>query len=326
MLLEIDISRNDANQRVDRYMRKLCPRLSLSRLHYLFRNKEIKIESRAVTRNYMLGSGDKLKVYGLRKFEMQKGLPAGPQRTKTGSMDISVIYEDDDLLVVNKPGNITVHPGSKVLPGRSVIEKVTQYLGTGKPELFRPSLIHRLDKETSGALLIAKTGIALRYWTGELRKRKLRKSYMALVSGIPRRNQGTIESRLSRTDSKSGGAKSVVDDKSGQYAKTRFKIVKKYSGCTLLTVRIDTGRLHQIRSHLEFAGFPVLGDSRYGDFKANRSAREKYGLKRAFLHAVEIEGKASDGKPVLFKAGLPRELQGVLDRLKGSASLLKDIN
>jgi 23S rRNA pseudouridine955/2504/2580 synthase len=318
MLLEIDVGNNDARQRVDRFIRKACPRVSLSRLHYLFRKKEVKIQSRAVSRGHILAPGDKVKIFGLKVFEAQTSFPSEIRGKKRRSLAIPIIYEDDELLAINKPGNMTVHPGSRILPGHSVIEKVTEYLGSKERELFRPSLVHRLDKETSGVLLIAKTGDALRFWTRELRLKRLRKFYQVLVLGAPGQREGTIESKLIRMDSKRGGAKSIVDFQKGQYAKTSYQVLKKYHGFTLLTIRIETGRLHQIRSHLAFSGIPVVGDSRYGDFAANRRVREMFGLKRAFLHAVKLEGTLMNEKPVIFRADLPDELKVLLDRLDRS--------
>ncbi|MFC1584782.1 RluA family pseudouridine synthase [Fibrobacterota bacterium] len=315
MLLEIQVKRNDANQRVDRYVRKLCPGLGLSRLHYLFRKKEIKIGLRPVARSHVLEQGDRLRIFGLKDSEMGTAIHSGRPSHDKLAFGLPIIHEDEDLLVINKPGHIPVHPGSRVPPGSSVIEKSLDYLGWRKAEVFKPSLIHRLDKETSGVLLLAKNSRALRFWAKELKERRIKKTYHALVLGAPRSDKGCITENLTRIGSKRGGAKSIVKSGEGLYARTFYQVDKRFEDYSLLSITIETGRLHQIRAHLSHEGAPILGDTRYGDFRANRIARRKYALKRGFLHAASLQGKDMQGKSFFFRAELPDDLRECLARI-----------
>ena len=333
MMAEFQISPNDAGQRVERYLRKRFPNLSLDRLQSLFRRKEIKVSRKPVKRSHMLASGDELRVYGLREEEAATTLntqaPAAGEGTQTsvtgaGFFDIPILHEDGDILVLDKPANLAVHPGTGIAPGKSVIEKVRARLGAGPRggELFQPSLVHRLDKETSGVLVVAKTGEALRRLTAALREGGFTKRYLALVEGMPDPPEGRIDAALRRVDSRSGGAKAEVDPEAGRDAVTLYRTVKVVGKYSLLSVIIETGKMHQIRAHMAHAGHPVAGDSRYGSHARNRALRIGLGLKRIFLHAAELEisppgGKARAGsiKSLVFRAPLPEDLSQALDRL-----------
>jgi 23S rRNA pseudouridine955/2504/2580 synthase len=353
MLVEIVISPNDAGQRAERFLRRWFPLLATGRLQSLFRRKEIKIAKKPVDQAYMLKAGEVLQVFGIREEETERTGKSEPTADASRSNPPPpIVFEDHDLLVVNKPSGMAAHPGSGILPGTSLIERVRAYLATNsgsqkkskvpkiRPrneteepqdasleellfggsnegltpgwgmELFSPSLVHRLDKETSGVLLVAKTGSALREMTEALRAGKIRKRYLALVVGHPEPASGTIDAALARQDS-AAGAKSYVADEGedGKRSVTRYKILRTVGEYALLQVVIETGRMHQIRAHLAHIGHPIVGDTRYSSERPAevRERMKRLGLKRLFLHAEELSWKDGATKRV-FQAPLPSEL------------------
>lgn len=340
MLVELKVSRNDAGQRAERYLRRRLAALSLDRLHSLFRRKEIKIDRKPIKRNHPLQAGDVLQVYGLRPEDVGSGEaggsagdesdpaaepgakadasgpppPAGSSKRRI--LGIPILHEDADLLILDKPAGLAVHPGTGILDGDSVIEKARAYLADARrpDELFQPSLVHRLDKDTSGVLVIAKSGEALRRLTEALRNGGFHKRYLALVEGVPRPPSGEISGLLQRVDSRSGGAKAEVSQEDGKWSVTKYKTLKDFGNFSLLGVIIETGRMHQIRAHLASQGHPLVGDPRYGSFERNRAYRKSLGLKRTFLHAGDLEITLDIGATLAFHSPLPKDLANVLER------------
>jgi 23S rRNA pseudouridine955/2504/2580 synthase len=348
MLVELKVSRNDGGQRAERYLRRRFAAMSLDRLNSLFRRKEIKVARKPIKRNQILVEGDIIQIYGLRPEDVEApaegageggaGPGMGEEGAATGSGDtgdgaessakpakstrsglgIPILHEDEDLLVLDKPANMAVHPGTGILTGDSVIEKVRAYLAADRKadELFQPSLVHRLDKDTSGVLLVAKSGESLRRLTEALRKGGFAKKYLALVEGVPNPREGEISGLLQRVDSRSGGAKAEVSQDDGKWSVTRYKTVKDFGNFALLGVIIETGRMHQIRAHLASQGHPLVGDPRYGSFERNRAYRKSLGLKRTFLHAADLEVDLGPGDHLVFHAPLPKELSTALERVR----------
>ncbi len=322
MLLELVVSENDAGQRADRYIRRRLPHLTGSRMHSLFRRKEIKIGREVIGPGHILVAQEKIRLYGLREEEAGEStvLPITP--VITADFHLSVIHADADMLVIDKPAGMAVHPGTGIGLGQSLIEKATAYLAGASAsswnadEVFRPALVHRLDKETSGVILIAKTGGALRALTSSLREGGFRKNYIALVEGRLEPTSGIIDDPLMRVDSRKGGAK-ILSDSGGKTAVTRYQTLKNMGNYTLVDVIIETGRMHQIRSHLSGRGHPIIGDDRYGSFELNRTFRKQFELRRMFLHAssLEVDWNGATGR---FEAPLSAELSDCLRRLESS--------
>jgi 23S rRNA pseudouridine955/2504/2580 synthase len=331
MKAEVRIDSNDAGQRADRYLRRYLASLSLARIQSLFRKKEIKVNRKAIARNHLLAAGDTLEIFGLTESQVaQAGKPLttwegseGPSEDEMGlvlapvsatQLPFAIVFEDDELLVVNKPAGMAVHPGTGITPGRSLIEWAQRYLGRNSDSLFQPSLVHRLDKETSGLLLIAKTGGTLRRLTGALRAGELRKEYLALLIGQPPTPQGTLRDTLERQDTRHGGAKSLVTEEEGQLAITHYETLGSHRGYTLVRAIIETGRMHQIRAQFSHAGCPLAGDRRYASAEGNEAARRELGLRRLFLHAEKLTWTGPTHSQT-FLAPLPEPLQAVLNQL-----------
>lgn len=229
---------------------------------------------------------------------------------------MKILYEDNDCFVVDKPANILVHPaeGKKDLDSTLVGAFLNKINWDDKNDL-RPGVVHRLDKDTSGVLLMVRNRAAYNNLIGQFKNRTVKKSYLALVRGIPEHEEAVIDSPVGRSlrDRKK---MALSSESLGKNAVSEYKVIKKFDGCSLLRVRIKTGRTHQIRVHMAAIGHPVIGDEVYGDKKLNKMFREKFGLERQFLHAEMLKFKSpGTGKNETVKSELPEDLQKVLDKL-----------
>jgi 23S rRNA pseudouridine1911/1915/1917 synthase len=229
---------------------------------------------------------------------------------------VSVIYEDEDLLIIDKPAGLVVHPS----PGHDSGTLVNALLGRGGAEAFggiagvrRPGIVHRLDRDTSGLLMVARNDLAQASLMAQLKARRVKKTYLALVQGSVAAAVGRIEAPIGR-DSKHRTRMAVVA--SGRPATTGYRVRERFTGWTLLELDLVTGRTHQIRVHLDAIGHPVAGDPLYG---TGTSRRGPDGLDRLFLHSWRLElASPSSGRLLRAEAPLPDGLAGVLDRLRGS--------
>jgi 23S rRNA pseudouridine1911/1915/1917 synthase len=232
-------------------------------------------------------------------------------------MDLKIIYEDNDLLVVDKPAGLIVFPEGKISGEKTLID----YLIEKKPELKsvgeqpRYGVVHRLDKDTSGVLLVAKSSEALIFLQKQFKIRGVEKKYECLVEGTIKDDSGRIETLIARSfrDPRRQKAflKNGLNDKSAREAITEYKVIKRFEAYTLLEVKIETGRRHQIRCHFSYLQHPVVGDKLYG-FK-NSVAPE--GLTRQFLHAKYLKIQLPNGETKEFTSDLPEELSNVLKKL-----------
>lgn len=227
-----------------------------------------------------------------------------------------ILYEDDSCLVVNKPANILVHPkeGEKDLKG-TVIAAFLDKIQKNDFTDFRPGVVHRLDKDTSGVLLLAKNKSAYDDLVGQFKTRTIKKSYLALVRGIMQHKEAVIDSPIGRS-LRNRKKMALVTLSLGKNAVSEYKVIKEFGNVSLLRVKIRTGRTHQIRVHMAGIGHPVVGDSIYGDKKFNKVFEEKFGLERQFLHAEMIKFKSPDTKRLkTVSSKLPSDLETVLAKL-----------
>lgn len=307
---EFAVPEGDAGQRLDRYLRRVLPEVPLSRIFRLLRKGAVRVNGRKAKGESRLEAEDKISV----EVGSEELRQAPPERAAGGGFRgrVGVVFEDDDLLVLDKPAGMAVHPGTGTPPGTTLIERVWQELGASD-SVFQPALAHRLDRGTSGVVVVAKTRKALLDVQRQIQAKDTPKEYLALVEGVPSKASGSIKEKLARVDSRDRGAKSIVvrADEAGQESETRWKIRRKFAGYTLLDVQILSGRLHQIRAHMASIGHPIAGDDRYGTAKFQ-------GLKRPFLHAARL-GLRLYGRQVFFEAPLPKDLEAVVDKLETSA-------
>ena len=279
-MIKMTINANQHSQRLDRFLRKEFPSASMSMLFKIIRKKKIRVNGKRGKAEQMLSLGDEVCIY--------ENLPANSKPDVISLQHekyISVVYEDDNLLVLNKPFGIPVHSGSDGLT--SLIEYVWSYLSWNESGAFKPSLVHRLDKGTSGIILVCKNAESLRQWTSLMRHRKLSKKYYALTHGVPESQAGVIELKLARTDS-SKGSKVLVSEQ-GIYSRTEYKVLSVANDTSLIELTLGTGRMHQIRTHMAHIGCPIVGDDRYGDYAINKEYKKKYGIHRMCLHSHLLE-------------------------------------
>lgn len=301
---KVDIDPEDAGQRIDNFLRKQLPGVPKSRMYRLLRRGEVRINGSRVRADYRLQEGDQVRIPPARLR------PAGspPPAAAASRLAERVLFEDDRLLVIDKPGGTAVHGGSGISFG------VIEQLRAAKPELKSLSLVHRLDRETSGCLVLAKRRSVLRALHASFREGRVEKNYLALVAGDWQSGEQLVEAPL-YVQNRAGGERHVVVSPEGKPAATRFRLSRRYDGrWSLLQCQPLSGRTHQIRVHAAHAGHPLVVDDRYGEPAANALARSR-GLKRLFLHAQSIGFPDDHGNELHFTAPLAPELDAFLDRV-----------
>lgn len=291
-------------QRLDNYLTRLLKGVPRSHIYRILRSGEVRVNSGRVTPDYRLRTGDRLRIPPIR-VARKPAQPAGPVPVQ---FDRKILYEDDVLLVLDKPAGTAVHGGSGVTYG------VIEQLRRERPGPQRLELVHRLDRDTSGVLLLAKKRSALTALHEQLRAGLVQKFYTVLVHGHWRNRTQRVSLPLRKRVSRAGERRVSVDAE-GMPAQTVFRLQRAWKGYSLLEAELKTGRTHQIRVHLAHLGFPIAGDDKYGDFALNRPLG-KLGLKRMFLHALRLGIRHPvTGEAIVFEAPLPIDLQEFLRHL-----------
>ncbi len=301
----IHIEKDQAGQRVDNFLFSRLKGVPKSRVYRILRKGEVRVNKSRVKPEYRLQEGDQLRVPPIRTAE--KKASNRPGQALATLLKRSVIYEDDELMVLNKPAGMAVHAGSGINLG------LIEALRSIYPEYRFLELVHRLDRGTSGCLLIAKKRSALRFLQDQLRAGTMEKSYLALVMGRWDKGQTKIEAPLLKVAV--GEEMLVRPHVEGKSSITHFGVIQVFSQSTLLQAKLETGRTHQIRVHAQLAGHPLAGDEKYGDRDFNQ-AMKVLGLKRLFLHACELSFKTCSGRWLTVSAPLPDDLELVLARLR----------
>jgi 23S rRNA pseudouridine955/2504/2580 synthase len=297
----------DEGQRVDNFLMRILKDVPRSLVYRILRTGEVRVNGGRVKPEHRLAAGDRIRVPPVTtKPREQAGAPSKSLRELIAN---AVIYEDRDLIVINKPSGVAVHGGSGLSHG------VIEALRVIHPELKELELVHRLDRDTSGCLLIAKRRAALRELHRALREREMQKHYRALVVGRWPFGRKTIDLPL-KTNLKQGGERVVRVHPEGQHAVSTFEPLQHFGKlATLLDVKIGTGRTHQIRVHAAHAGHPIAGDEKYGDRERDR-ALKPLGLNRMFLHAYSLTFMRPGAQEMFsVTAPLPEELQSMVERL-----------
>lgn len=294
----VEVDDASEGQRVDNFLMRVCKGVPRSHIYRVLRTGEVRVNSRRVDATYRLRPGDRVRIPPMRLAERTK---------KTAPpLELPVVFEDEALLVVNKPAGTAVHGGSGVSFG------VIEQMRAARPQQKFLELAHRIDRETSGLLILAKKRSALTALHAALREGRVRKAYLALVKGVWRNDKQRVDLPLRKFLTQSGERRVSVD-REGRESQTVFRKKRGLRDFTLLSAELLTGRTHQIRVHLTHLGFPIAGDDKYGDFELNR-ALAKQGLKRMFLHAGDLEfAHPLSGEAVKLHAPLPEDLSRFLD-------------
>ncbi|MCS7260219.1 MAG: RluA family pseudouridine synthase [Anaerolineae bacterium] len=295
-MIRLQIDRS--GERLDRYLARVIPYLSRSRIQQLIRASLVTVNGRPTKPGMLTEMGMQVTLY----------LPPSPSATPLVAQPfpLDIVYEDEALLVISKPAGLVVHPGAGHLDG-TLVNALLAYcptLATGESD--RPGIVHRLDRDTSGLLIIAKTEGALEHLRAQFKQRRVQKTYLALVHGRPPAPQGVIEAPVGR-DPQHRQRMTVLPG--GRIARTAYQQLALLGDYTLLRINPETGRTHQIRVHLAWLGIPVAGDRIYG------RRREQVPMPRQFLHAWQLTFEHPSGVPLSLKAPLPADLRVVLDAL-----------
>lgn len=302
---------NEIPVRLDSYLAKKTE-FSREYIKKLINAARVKVNKKSVKVSYQIQEGDRIEV------NVPKAREAEPEAV---NIPLKIIYEDDDLLVIDKKAGMVVHEGAGGKhEGETLVNAVLWHCRgklSGIGGVKRPGIVHRLDKDTSGIVLVAKNDKAHRILSNQFKERLIRKKYLALVAGNLKSQRGKIVAPIGR-DIRDRKKMGIADAIRGREAESSYETLKKLKDCTLVNVQIHSGRTHQIRVHMASIGHPVIGDQVYGNQGTNKIFASKYGLKRQFLHATEIVfERPSDGKQLLIKSDLPEDLAAVLKRLEG---------
>ncbi|MDE3232484.1 MAG: RluA family pseudouridine synthase, partial [Pseudomonadota bacterium] len=299
--------------RLDNFLIRHLKGVPKTHVYRIIRSGEVRINKGRASADTRIESGDVVRLPPVRISDKVAEKAARPAPGR----EFPLLLEDDALMAIDKPAGVAVHGGSGVSFG--VIEQLRQ----ARPQAKLLELVHRLDRETSGILLVAKKRSALKHVQDQFRERETGKTYLALVQGSWPEKLKVIDSSLHKYLLPDGERRVRVtsnDDPDGMRSITLVKVAQRLEGCTLLEVTIKTGRTHQIRVHLASQGHPIAGDDKYGDFEWNKNLN-KQGLKRMFLHAWRLEfTHPATGKRVTLKSPLPPELQLYANHVKSKST------
>ena len=305
----LSIDDSHAEQRIDNFLMRHLKGVPRSHVYRLLRGGEVRVNSGRVDPTYRLREGDIVRIPPVRT-----AAKSPVRSTAHPSPNFKIVFEDDALLVIDKPSGTAVHGGSGVSFG------VIEQLRNSRPEARYLELVHRLDRETSGLLMVAKKRSALTRIHASMRAGEIHKSYLALVKGTWREARREIRASLRKYLTAEGERRVSVDMKDGIGARTIVELAENHGAYTLLKATLDTGRTHQIRVHLSHLGFPIVGDDKYGDFDLNRRLA-KSELKRMFLHAAELElTHPLTGERLALHAPLPPDLAAFLSKVSSEVN------
>ena len=281
--------------RIDSFLAKKLD-ISRSKIQKLIKNGKILVNGKVTNNNYLLILNDKINVNDELDFEIH---------LKAQDIKLDIVYENDDLLVINKPSGMVTHPA----PGNYENTLVNALLGKYElsNDLIRPGIVHRLDKDTSGVMLVAKND-----WTHDklskmIKNKEVKRTYVALVSGVINHETGTIDAPIGRD--KNNPLKMMVTDINSKNAVTHFKVLERFPKHTLIECVLDTGRTHQIRVHLNYIGYPVVNDPLYGKEVYDK----EYGQ---LLHSRKIEfNNPRDNKHLMFEVDIPKRFKEIMEEV-----------
>ena len=312
--IQLQVAPEDAGRRLDQFLTARLPETSRARVQQLLEDKKILLNGKPAKPSLKLRGTEEIAVLG----------PPQPPPLRAIAEDIplDVVYEDGDLAIINKPAGMMVHAGAGATDDErnrgTLVNALLHRFGTlsKSEEGLRPGIVHRLDKDTSGLIVVAKNDATHRKLAQQFASRQVKKMYIALVHGNIARDQGTVESAISRDRVRR--TRMTTGRAAGREAVTHFRVLRRiesdYGKFTLVEVRIETGRTHQIRVHMASLGHPVVGDALYGAPRILRSrTRKPAALARNFLHAAAIEiNHPQSCAPLAFSRPLPRELEDFL--------------
>ncbi|WP_093141629.1 23S rRNA pseudouridine(955/2504/2580) synthase RluC [Ruminobacter amylophilus] len=303
------VNEDEAGARIDNFLIRVLKGVPKSMIYRILRKGEVRVNKKRIKPEYKLQAGDEIRIPPLRMSEAKVVLPSA-NLDRVSALKDAVLYENDGLMVINKPCFMPVHGGSGVSYG------VIEALRSIRPELHFLELAHRLDRETSGCLIVAKKRSVLRQLHEQFREKNMQKQYLALVRGVFSKRITTVRAPLAKNVLMSGERVVRVDEVNGKPSVTDFKIRENFRDVTLVEAYPHTGRTHQIRVHLAYRSHPILGDDKYGDREFDRRF-EALGLDRMFLHAEHITfTDPVINREITVYAPLPGDLENLLSNIR----------
>lgn len=293
------MKKGEENNRIDSYLTRQKDELSRVAVQRLIEEEKILVNGRKTKSSYKTQENDEITIEEEKPKEIE---------LQAQNIPVEIIYEDNDIIVVNKPKGMVVHPANGNPDGTLVnaIMSICKDSLSGIGGEIRPGIVHRIDKDTSGILIVAKNDKAHINMSEQIKNHEVKKTYIAMVRGIVKENEATINMPIGRSTK---DRKKMAVTKDGKEAITHFKVIKRFSkhNCTLLEVKIETGRTHQIRVHLSQIGYPIIGDTVYSNGK------NEWGIQGQCLHAKSLEFKhPTTGKKMFLEAELPQYFQNML--------------
>ncbi len=299
----VEITEENADQRIDNFLITHLKGVPKTRIYRIIRKGEVRVNKGRINNRYRLVIGDIVRIPPVRVAIREKAVDLQP--TLKHSLEQGILYEDDVLIVLNKPAGFAVHGGSGISSG------VIEGLRALRPDARFLELAHRLDKDTSGCLIVAKKRSTLKVLHDFFRGTGVQKTYLALLVGRWDKKRQIVNAPLLKSTGK-GGERTVKVDPAGKFAETRFQRLKQYNNATLVEASPKTGRTHQIRVHAAWLGHPIVADTRYGHATVNANLKKK-GYKRLFLHAEQLQfNHPVTGDTLIIKAPLAAELENSL--------------
>lgn len=296
------VAKDDAGSRIDRILAARPDVISRSAAQRLIAEDRVRVNEAACSKHYVAREGDVV------AYEIP---PPRDSRALPEAIDVDVVHEDDDLIVVSKPAGLVVHPAHGHHAGtlvNALLHRCHDLSGIGGEQ--RPGIVHRLDKDTSGLLIVAKNDAAHVELSRQLKHKLIKRIYVALVQGSVPMDEGVIDAPIGRS---ARDRKKMAVVAGARAARTHFRVLERMTGHTLIELSLETGRTHQIRVHLAHIGHPVVGDSQYGSANSGR----KLGLGRQFLHATSLTfHRPSTGEVVTVSDRMPQDLDAALERAR----------
>ena len=299
-MIKYIVKEDEAGKRLDAYVSSKNEEITRTSAQRLIEEKHILVNGKLQKVAYKISIGDEISIEEVEAKEIE---------LKAQDIPIEIIYEDKDIVVVNKPKGMVVHPANGNPDGtlvNAIMAKCGETL-SGIGGEIRPGIVHRLDKDTSGLLIIAKNDVAHVKLSEQLKNHEIKKTYIALVRGVVKENEATINMPIGRSTS---DRKKMAVTKNGKNAVTHIKVLKRYEKYTLLQINIETGRTHQIRVHLSHIGYPIIGDYIYSNGK------NEFGIVGQCLHAQKLEFKHPiTNKEMKIEAPLPQYFSDIINKL-----------
>ncbi len=295
--------------RLDKYLTQLHPELSRAKIQKIIKIGKVFVNGAASRASYNVSEKDDVRL--LRLPEEEEFV------LRYEKSNFTVLYEDDSFMVIDKPPGVAVHPSeTRSLSGTLVHGFLNKIKVSDFDDPYRPGVVHRLDKDTSGLIIMVKNRAAYDYFVDIFKQRKIEKRYLTLVRGTLKHSTGIIDSPIGR-DFRDRKRMAVVAQGEGKTAVTEYSVMEELSNMSMLDVCLKTGRTHQIRVHLSAIDHPVVGDMVYGDLTLNKHLLSEYGLSRQFLHAYKLSFVSpTTKKEITFTSDLPNDLQSVVNALK----------